>query len=261
MWNAEFTAGSLALLRVPLATFSSLASPVTASQYQGLPKVEGYTLQNRFVGDYLLYGSGNSWGYANATDGVPLYALRYSTHGAPFSLPLKHSVDRIEALGKDSVVVGSDGKNLYFTPIELGLFPQVRSSYVQADAGQGETRSHGFFYKQESADNGMIGLPIMHTGQPGHRQLYGPSASVLFLQNRSMSLSELGSLSSQPGVGTNDGCRASCVDWYGNSRPLFLKNRIFALMGYELVEGRVYGSQMIETRRISYAPGTERFMR
>jgi len=36
-----------------------------------------------------------------------------------------------------------------------------------------------------------------------------------------------------------DGCQASCVDWYGNSRPIFVGSRTFALMGYELVEGRV----------------------
>jgi hypothetical protein len=47
---------------------------------------------------------------------------------------------------------------------------------------------------------------------------------------------------------------ASCVDWYGNARPLFLKNRVFALMGYELVEGQVARGQIGEVRRISFAP-------
>ena len=34
----------------------------------------------------------------------------------------------------------------------------------------------------------------------------------------------------------DDGCQASCVDWYGNARPIFLPERMLALMGYELVE-------------------------
>jgi hypothetical protein len=34
----------------------------------------------------------------------------------------------------------------------------------------------------------------------------------------------------------DDECRASCVDWYGNARPLFLRGHVFALLGYELVE-------------------------
>ena len=52
----------------------------------------------------------------------------------------------------------------------------------------------------------------------------------------------------------NDACKASCVDWYGNSRPLFLRNRVFALLGYEIVEGSLNGAGISEIRRISFAP-------
>jgi hypothetical protein len=44
------------------------------------------------------------------------------------------------------------------------------------------------------------------------------------------------------------------VDWYGNSRPIFVGNRVFALMGYEIVEGKVNGTHLAETRRISFSP-------
>ena len=46
------------------------------------------------------------------------------------------------------------------------------------------------------------------------------------------------------------------MDWYGNARPVFLNNRVFALMGYEIVEGRVAGSQIAEVQRINFAPAT-----
>jgi hypothetical protein len=52
----------------------------------------------------------------------------------------------------------------------------------------------------------------------------------------------------------NDKCRASCVDWYGNARPLFLHGRVFALLGYELVEGQIDDGRIREVRRINYAP-------
>ncbi len=52
----------------------------------------------------------------------------------------------------------------------------------------------------------------------------------------------------------NDGCRASCVDWYGNARPLFIRNRVFALLGYEIVEGNLSRDRIQETRRINYSP-------
>ena len=44
------------------------------------------------------------------------------------------------------------------------------------------------------------------------------------------------------------------MDWYGNARPIFVGDRVFALMGYELVEGAVSGGQIRETGRASFAP-------
>ncbi|MDJ0278667.1 hypothetical protein QLH51_17885 [Sphingomonas sp. 2R-10] len=48
--------------------------------------------------------------------------------------------------------------------------------------------------------------------------------------------------------------KASCVDWYGNARPIFLRGRIFALMGYELVEGRLQAGRIAEVARTDFAP-------
>jgi hypothetical protein len=48
------------------------------------------------------------------------------------------------------------------------------------------------------------------------------------------------------------------VDWYGNARPIFLRGRILALMGYELVEGEVAEGAMREVRRASFAPEAAR---
>ncbi len=263
MWSAERgAAGDLALMRVPLSMFSDGRDSAPASYYKPLPNAAGFTLQNRYVGSYLLYGTGSGWGHPQ--QGQPInnaYAVRWDVVNGRGSDAQALRLEHIEAMGSNAVVIGSAGRDLHFTSVNLGYEATIAGKYVRPNASQGETRSHGFFYKQESADGGMIGLPIMHDSQPGYRQLHGPSASVLFLQNRSMALSELGSLASQPGIGTNDGCRASCVDWYGNSRPLFVKNRIFALMGYELVEGRIAGSRMVETRRISYAPMAEGYVR
>ena len=51
----------------------------------------------------------------------------------------------------------------------------------------------------------------------------------------------------------DDGCRASCVDWYGNSQPLFLRGRLIPLLGYKRVEGALEKGQIYETRRVNYA--------
>ena len=253
MWNAEVTAGDVALLRVPVQSFSDGTRAAPFTSYHRLPKPGGYTFQNRFVGDQLLYGTGNGWG-SPEQGGSAIYAYRYASGGNAVKLPLPHGVDRIEALGSDAVVVGTDGENLHFSSVRLGGAPAVAGRYTRKSASQGELRSHGFFYKPSGPDGGMLGLPISEPGRPGYEHLFDTSASILFLRNDALRFSEVGTLAARPEGSADDQCRASCVDWYGNARPLFLKNRVFALLGYELVEGQVDDGRMREVRRVSFAP-------
>jgi len=55
-----------------------------------------------------------------------------------------------------------------------------------------------------------------------------------------------------------DDCVASCVDWYGNARPIFLRDRVFALLGYELVEGRLADGRITEIARASFLASAHR---
>ena len=254
MWGAERNPGDLALLRVPLASFSDGRDSAPADAYRSLPKPAGYALQSRYVGAYLLYGAGTGWRRPQATAQSQLYAVRYAA-GDAYEVSLPHAVDRIEALGANAVAVGSDGKDLHFTSVRLARLPVAVDRYTRKDAAQGETRSHGFFYKPEGEQDGMLGLPIIGGGEAAGRQLRKESAALLYLRNRGLSFAELGLLEARPGAAErNDGCRASCVDWYGNSRPLFVGGRVFALMGYEIVEGATTEKRIVETRRVSFAP-------
>ena len=88
---------ALALLRVPLASFSDGRDSAPDSAYTALPGVEGYALQSRYVGAYLLYGGGAGW-YRPQSMNSRLYAVRYAQGQDVYALPLVHGVDRIEAL-------------------------------------------------------------------------------------------------------------------------------------------------------------------
>ncbi len=254
MWNAEVTGGDVAMMRVKLSSFSDGADKVPASRYRALPKPQGYTFQNRFVGKHLLYGTGSGWGAPEQSERGGLVAYRYDGSTEPLKLPLTHGVDRIEALGSDAVVVGTDGKDLHFSPIALGQRPSVAQRYTRKNASQGELRSHGFFYKPLDEKSGLLGLPVAEAGRPGYEHLTQGSASVLFLRSDLLRFTELGTLGAKPEANPDDGCRASCVDWYGNARPLFLKGRVFALLGYEIVEGELEAGRIKETRRVSFSP-------
>jgi hypothetical protein len=253
MWDSESSdGGEAALLRVSLASFSDGGEKVSPSHYRKLPTPEGYYFQNRFVGDYLLYGIGD--GYARKTeDKHAVYAVRWSG-GDPIEIELSHDVQRIESMGGAAVVVGAHGSDLHFSALSLGTLPRVEYDYKQSGATQGETRSHGFFYKPDGPNSGFLGLPVAKIGRGRNDDLDIESASVLYLRNDSFRLNELGELVGNPKTSSDDKCRASCVDWYGNSRPIFLQGRVFALLGYELVEGVVKDGKIQEVRRSNYAP-------
>ncbi len=255
MFASEATAGSSALLRLPKDLFSQGVPVASKSRYRAMPRPDGYAVQNRFVGPWLLYGAGRGYVTDHRGQGQ-LYAVKVASEEEPSVLVLDQGVDRIEAMGGDAVVVGSRDRDLVFTPIELGKEARARRDFVRHDAAQGELRSHGFFYKpaQGKTREGVVGLPIRSAGARGARYLVEGSASVLFLSHRDLGFSELGALEAAPLTTNHDGCRASCVDWYGNARPIFAKGRIFALMGYELVEGRVDGDRLGERARLSFAP-------
>lgn len=247
MWASTRDAGRLALLRVPLSAFGDMQARAPRSAYRALPNAAGGSLHNRFVGDWLLYGAGDA-GTAD-TRGGTAHAVRYATRGPVSTLALGHDVERIDALGNDALLVGSRGPDLQFTTVALEAGARVASVYTQPDAQQGDDRTHGFFYKPQDAASGIAGLPILRGDD---------HASVLYLRHAQRRLARMGTLDATRGPRRDDDCQASCVDWYGNARPIFIGPRVFALLGYELVEGRVDGARIRERRRVDFAPAARR---
>jgi hypothetical protein len=256
MWNAEVKAGDLAALRLPISSFDGRAKTVSRDAYVDLPKAgNGFAVTNRFVGGQLLYGAGAGWG-RNGSESQENFvvAYDYGDRKPAKKVLLGHGVDRIEVLGKDALVVGSDGSDLVFSAVELDDSPGVAGRYVRRGASQGETRSHGFFYKPDSDRSGIFGLPIRSNGASGSDQLRRGSASIVFVRNDALDFKDLGELAAGSEGRGDDACKASCLDWYGNARPIFIQGRTFALLGYELVEGKLEAGRMVETRRISFSP-------
>ncbi|MFI5207668.1 MAG: beta-propeller domain-containing protein [Gemmatimonadales bacterium] len=256
MWSGEYASGPAALLRLPISRMGDGSRAAPSWWYRALQPPAGGTMQNRFVGNFLLYGSGSGWGIEGETD-ANLFVVPWRG-GDATTLHLAHGIDRIEVMGDQAVVVGVHGSDLEFSGIHLGRRPAVEQRYTLAQASQGELRSHGFFYRADSDEGGVLGLPVREENQPGYMHLIEGSASILFLQNTDHSFRRLGVLHAGAVRNADDSCRASCVDWYGNARPLFLRGRVFALLGYEIVEGQLRGEQLHEVRRTSFAPGLVR---
>jgi Beta propeller domain len=260
MFGAERGAGALALLRVPLTTLGDGRGAAQREHYRRLPAAGGQVLQNRYIGDWLVWGGQTgspSWPRGQA------WAVKPAANLPVVDLAPGHGVERIEAMGRDAVLIGASGEALHFSALLLGgAQARIAGVYRQAGARQGETRSHGFFYRPTGSEEGLLGLPVL--GEPGRRKgtaVYTEaqgSASVLFLRRVGPDFLPLGELQARGGTLRDDACKASCVDWYGNARPIFLGERVFALMGYELVEGRLDGrgehERIAERRRIAFVP-------
>ena len=265
MWGPEVAEGGVALLHLPLTAFTDGSTAAPDAAYRLLPPLPdgGYGNQNRFVGDYLLYSGADvpidqhdDWAFEDAIgvlnvvplDGAP--TRTFVTDG-PFG--------RIEQMGQDALVVSGE-EAVTFTTVALGEEPWISDRYVMAAAEEAETRSHAFFFRPdpESADgsSGVLGLPVMREAfaEDGEPELFESAADMAFLRRDTGRLRPLGTLDSRPDHTLYDGCRVSCVDWYGNARPIFAGDRIFALLGYELVEGRESRGRIREIGRVSFAP-------
>ncbi|KFN43951.1 hypothetical protein N789_08355 [Arenimonas oryziterrae DSM 21050 = YC6267] len=240
MWSSLRTPEDLALLRVPLTAFGGTRARAGRSAYRDLPTFGGRWLpeQNRYIGDWLLYGS--------ESERSPLTAVRFAQNRPVIRRELGHGTERIEAMGDDAVVVGSQSKDLVFTSLDLDADVRIASRFVQKDSAQSDSRTHGFFYRPTGPDEGLLGLPIL--GREPR------TASVKFLRNQALTLGDLGALVAASAKPADDDCQASCVDWYGNARPIFAGERVYALMGYELVEGALRDGRITERRRIDFAP-------
>jgi hypothetical protein len=242
----------LSLLRVPVSALTSGVVDVEPEAFVPLPSPgpDDRSLVNRFVGEHLLYGQGDPWQSSEARTPSVLHVVRWvDPKPRTAAIAMLHGVERIEPLGEHALVVGGVHEDLHFSSVSLEHDPRLVGRYVQQGAAQGETRSHGFFYARTGEQRGILGLPVRGGEQPGWAHLVAGSSGVVYLAVDQLSLAPLGALAGGPKQAVDDRCRTSCIDWYGSSRPLFVDDRVFALLGYELVEGRVRRGRIEEVRR------------
>jgi hypothetical protein len=70
----------------------------------------------------------------------------------------------------------------------------------------------------------------------------------------SLQLKSVGKLADRPELDEKVNgytCEVSCIDWYGNARPIFYRDRIFALTGQEFVAGNLADGVMSEVARLN----------
>lgn len=264
MWVSEWAHGEAALLSLPFSRFGAGADEPVEGDYRVLPGLaETWRPLNRFVGSHLLYAF-TVWDGELDDVRTGVLTVVPLDGGAISRMAVAGQIGRIEVMGEDAMVTSEDNGALIFTTLDLGgARPRIADQYVLEGGEESESRSHAFFFQPDAdsptGERGVLGLPVLEeTGEEGrgrYRYVDTRLGTVVFLRRGDDRLRPLGALEATPGVNlVDDGCVASCVDWYGDARPIFLNGRVFALLGYELVEGRERGGRIHEVRRINVTP-------
>jgi hypothetical protein len=173
----------------------------------------------------------------------------------PVVLEAPHNVVRVESLGDNAVVTGyRDAGGLGVSLVELRDKTEIASTVTLDRRYESEGRSHAYNAAIEPDGSGIMGVPTIENTEESGRWVYRSEASdVSFLSlDATGQLDRLGELKSrEKSEHPSYKCEVSCVDWYGNTRPIFIDNRVFALTATEMVEGRVERGTIREIRRIN----------
>jgi len=101
-----------------------------------------------------------------------------------------------------------------------------------------------------------MGVPtVQQAGQSNGYPWYSDVSDLSFLNFTGEGmLADAGVIAATPEdevkTGAGYECEVSCIDWYGNARPIFLGGRVYGLMATELVEADMVDGQVTERRRV-----------
>lgn len=260
---------SLTYLSVPLDRFSQALEQMPAGAYTDMPSITG-SIENRFTDHYLVYGGRIGWGgyppEEALTDPSRVYAVPIDRPNRPHQLSVRHNLMRVERSGDNIVLTGyQDSSGLDLSVVDLRAAPRVAATTRLEGRYESEGRSHAFNSLVEQDGSGLMGLPTVERRWESGRWWWRSRASdVSYLAvDATGQLISLGALeTSRKGNWNEDWrveddapangytCEVSCIDWYGNSRPIFTDGRVFGLTGTELVEGRLAGGRISEVQRL-----------
>lgn len=249
-------------LKIRTGDFGTLFEPVSDGAFTPLPSTGKRVIENRFADDWLVFGGRDRWGGypPSAQDGPQaskVVAVPVKRPRDAVVIDIPHNIVRTERVGADIIINGyHDERGLNLTLIGLGKSPRILSSTFLPRRYESEGRSHAFNSVVDADGHGLIGVPTIKAKDDSGRWWWRSTSSDLSFLTKSPAgrLDDAGALIAVPAdeVETHPDydCEVSCIDWYGNSRPVFLAGRIFGLMGTSLVEARIDAGHIREIARI-----------
>jgi len=248
----------LRYVSLPFSSFAARPQEAPRDRFTQVPSV-GMAIENRFTDTHLVYAGRSSWySYApqpNSTEQLATraVALRTSDPRVATSLDVQHNALRVERVGDDIIVSGyRDWRGLTISLIDLDGTPRIGSSAFMAERYETEGRSHAFNAAVDPDGRGIMGLPTQQRRVESGRWWWrSASSDVSFLTVNNGQLESIGAVRGLNPKHPDYRCEVSCIDWYGNTRALFISGRIFALSGTELIEAEIEGREIHDIARLN----------
>lgn len=250
--------------------FGDLYAPEHPASGRAVPSLTASYVQQRFAGDWLVYGGRRGWtgfppsdvGYDDDEDVKPefgnIVAVPLKRPGDAQVIPVDHSVLRLERVGAERLVATGyhDAAGLEFTLLGLGKTARIVGRATLPNRFESEGRSHAFNATSKADGSGILAIPTVEDKEGNGRWWWRSQASDLsFLtMDKAGALRSAGELvattADEVTVAKGYTCEVSCIDWYGNSRPIFTGGRIYGLLGTQLVEAEMDDGKIDEIERL-----------
>lgn len=263
-WNTSrcsrsTTARELRYFRAPFASFSTTPQRAPARNYTAVPSINEAQYEVRFTNTHVVYGGRDNAGSYPPPSGTTrtafAVAVPVTRPSAVVQVQAPHDIMRIERTGNDIVMTGyRDDSGLSLSHLELTGRPRIASTTVLRGRFESENRSHAFNSLIGADGAGLMGLPTVTGRKESGRWVWrSDSSDVSFIAvDAAGQLNPAGELTAQRNnTHPSYRCEVSCIDWYGNSRALYIGSRVLALSGTELVEGAMENGRIVERRRLN----------
>lgn len=254
----------VALIDEPRSAFGPEYREARDSRFTALPAPGVRRVENRFAGNWLVYGGRQNWSGRpydleedEETDHPSVIAVPLGNPAASVRIDQPHNVIRLERIGDDMLVSGYRNLGgLSLSYLDLDSTARMASTHRLDNRFESEGRSHAFNSTVDADGGGILGVPtVVRLRDAGRYWWWSGISDLSYLTfDPAGRLADAGLLEGKAEedvkVAKDYDCEVSCIDWYGNARPFFLGGKVFGLLATDLVEAELVSGVVTERRRL-----------